>query len=87
MQAALDGAIIQMKYQIEGEDAWRDVHNVLWNWAQVDYRVKPALREYAIVVTPDGRPIGVGLASDGVIPVDSRDVMMGSSVIKVREVN
>lgn len=86
MTAALDGATIQMKYKADGEDGWRDVQTVLWNWAQIEYRVKPVLREYAIVVTPGGRPIGVGSTIDGVIPVGKCHDLMGSTVIKVREV-
>ena len=54
MQSAEAGKPLQKKLRCSDSD-WRDVPVTdVWDWLNSDYRIRPALREWAIYQTPDG---------------------------------
>jgi hypothetical protein len=66
---------------------WKEVNSPFWDWYNYDYRVKPEPREFAVLITSTGIPIGVGeVGAAQVLPFSSRDLATEARVIKVREV-
>ena len=55
MQAAESGKHLQRRTRLTNDAEWRDVSEAgVWDWLNNDYRIKPAPREFCLVMLANG---------------------------------
>jgi hypothetical protein len=67
-------------------ERWEYLEYPGFDFVRADYRVKQEPREFNVVLTPDGKAVGISPTVNGYIIVHPSDVKLGSTIIKVREV-
>lgn len=83
IQAAIDGRRIEIKSRVSCDQQWRETYYTVFNFAQFDYRLKPAPREFFLNVYAGERS---HIAHESEASANRDALASRSECIRVREV-